>query len=156
MNILPTSTPIETTEEPKLGDHLVSPRTGYTHHGIYSGGGKVIHYSGLADGLQSGAIEETTLEAFSNGRGFTIRHYNNPRFKGRYVVDRALSRLEEDLYCVRTNNCEHFCEWCINDEHSSEQVNSVKALAIAAALVIVPRLIVPLPVTVAATQGDRI
>ncbi|EFL5564207.1 hydrolase, partial [Escherichia coli] len=30
-----------------LGAHLSSDRPGYTHHGIYVGNGKVIHYSGL-------------------------------------------------------------------------------------------------------------
>lgn len=118
----------ETIIEPTIGAHLVTPRIGYTHHGIYIGNGKVIHYSGLADGLTltSGVIEEATLEVFRNGESFTVRTYAHPRFNGQAVVERAQSRLGENLYHVYSNNCEHFCEWCINDEHRSEQVEQAK------------------------------
>ena len=34
-------------QEPPLGSHLVTPRRGYLHHGIYVGARKVVHYSGL-------------------------------------------------------------------------------------------------------------
>ena len=37
----------------RLGDHLLSPRRFITHHGIYAGNGQVIHYAGLASGLQA-------------------------------------------------------------------------------------------------------
>lgn len=122
------ATEIEEIIEPAIGAHLVTPRIGYTHHGIYIGNGKVIHYSGLADGLTftSGVIEEATLEVFRNGGKFTVRTYANPRFNGQAVVERAQSRLEENLYHVYSNNCEHFCEWCINDEHRSEQIEQAK------------------------------
>ncbi|WP_206171903.1 lecithin retinol acyltransferase family protein [Thiorhodococcus mannitoliphagus] len=40
-----------------LGAHLISPRGGYTHHGIYVGDGHVVHYSGLAAGRTSGPVE---------------------------------------------------------------------------------------------------
>ena len=36
-------------EEPQPGSHLISPRRGYTHHGIYVGDGKVVHYAGLQE-----------------------------------------------------------------------------------------------------------
>ncbi|WP_439839782.1 lecithin retinol acyltransferase family protein [Aeromonas caviae] len=29
---------------PQPGDHLVSPRAGYQHHGLYLGDHQVIHY----------------------------------------------------------------------------------------------------------------
>ena len=32
-------------DEPSLGAHLISPRNGYSHHGIYVGSGRVIHYA---------------------------------------------------------------------------------------------------------------
>ena len=31
-----------------LGAHLVTPRCGYTHHGIHVGDGQVVHYMGLS------------------------------------------------------------------------------------------------------------
>lgn len=114
--------------EPTIGSHLITPRTAYTHHGIYVGNGNVIHYSGLAENLSfnSGVIERTSLEAFSAGNGFTTKTYINPRFSGQAIVDRAYSRLGEDQYDILLNNCEHFCEWCINDRHRSEQIEQVK------------------------------
>lgn len=113
--------------KPALGAHLVSDRTGYTHHGIYVGDDKVIHYAGLADGLSSGVVEETTLKAFSNGNEFSVKPHPHPRFTGQAVIDRARSRLGEDEYNILSNNCEHFCEWCINGEHRSAQVEQAKS-----------------------------
>jgi len=31
-----------------LGAHLSTSRFGYTHHGVYAGHGRVVHYSGLS------------------------------------------------------------------------------------------------------------
>src|SRR5215467_9598323 len=39
-------------QEPLLASHIVTPRRGYLHHGIYVGDGKIVHYAGLAYGLQ--------------------------------------------------------------------------------------------------------
>ena len=41
---------------------------------------------------------------------------------------RARSRLGEDRYRLLTNNCEHFCEWCLRDDHRSYQLESLLAL----------------------------
>lgn len=139
---------------PKIGDHLVTPRKTYTHHGIYIGGGKVIHYSGLADSLSAGPIEETTLESFSGKHGFTIKKHASPVFTGEAVVKRAQSRLGENEYKLHSNNCEHFCEWCINDNHFSEQVEHAKSTtktSIAGYSFL--RLIAPPPVAAAASIG---
>ena len=35
-------------EEPPLGAHLVTPRFAYSHHGVYVGGGAVVHYAAFA------------------------------------------------------------------------------------------------------------
>jgi hypothetical protein len=40
----------------------------------------------------------------------------------RRAVQRALSRVGEDRYRVITNNCEHFCTWCVDGESRSSQV----------------------------------
>ena len=29
----------------QAGDHLISPRPGFTHHGLYVGNNEVIHYA---------------------------------------------------------------------------------------------------------------
>ncbi|WML91418.1 lecithin retinol acyltransferase family protein [Thiothrix lacustris] len=154
MSALQPSIELETPEKPNIGDHLISSRLGYTHHGIYIGSGKVIHYSGLADGLASGAIEETTLVAFSRGREYSVKTYINPRFTGLIVAQRAKSRLGEDKYDVFSNNCEHFCGWCINDEHRSEQVDHAKSATTNGLVAFtVLRLITPPPIAIAASLG---
>jgi hypothetical protein len=113
----------------KVGSHLVTPRKGYSHHGIYVGAGKVVHYSGLADGMNTGPVEVVTLAAFSAGKGYSVKEHKNPKYSGREIATRARSRIGENLYCVFSNNCEHFCEWCINNDHDSKQVTNGTAIA---------------------------
>jgi len=114
-------------EEPPLASHLVTPRALYSHHGIYIGNGRVIHYSGLAHGLQRGPVEDISLEHFARGRGIRIRH-EAPKFDRGEVVERARSRLGERHYRLLTNNCEHFCSWALRDESCSIQVERLRAL----------------------------
>jgi len=118
-------------EEPALRAHLVTPRRLYSHHGLYVGGGRVIHYGGLARGLYCGPVEEVTLQQFARGRGIWVRTAA-PRFDREQTVARARSRLGERRYRVLTNNCEHFCEWCLRGESRSAQVEtrSAKPLAV--------------------------
>lgn len=102
-------------EEPPLASHLVSPRTLYTHHGIYVGEGRVVHYAGLAYGLRRGPVEEVSLERFAQGRAVGIR-CDRRAFDRREVVDRARSRLGESRYRILTNNCAHLCAWALRDD----------------------------------------
>jgi hypothetical protein len=51
-----------------IGSHLIVKHLGYSHHGIYAGRGRVIHYSGLAHLFKKKPIEITTLEQFSHGK----------------------------------------------------------------------------------------
>lgn len=50
--------------EPPLGAHLTTSRRGYTHHGMYVGRGRVVHYSGLSGFWQGGPVEEVSLSRF--------------------------------------------------------------------------------------------
>ena len=111
-------------QEPLLGSHIVTPRRGYLHHGIYVGGGKIVHYAGLAHGLYRRPVEETTLGRFARGRPVWVRSDRPPIFSSREVIRRARSRMGEDGYRLLTNNCEHFCEWCLRGEHRSYQVEA--------------------------------
>ena len=110
-----------------IGDHLVTPRTGYTHHGIYIGNGEVIHYSGFANGQSTGTICITSVKAFANGHDVSVREHFFRRYDGKETVERAHRRLGEDWYNVLINNCEHFVNWCVNGLHSSNQVNNLIA-----------------------------
>ena len=110
--------------EPALGSHLVIPRRGYLHHGIYVGSGKVVHYAGLAHGLRRGPVEEIPLACFTRGRPVWVRSSSPRDLDCRGVIRRTLSRVGEDCYRLLTNNCEHFCEWCVRDEPRSFQVEA--------------------------------
>jgi hypothetical protein len=108
-----------------LGAHLVTPRRGYVHHGIYVGDGNVVHYAGLAGGLHRGPVEEVPLARFTRGRPVWIKSHGSSNFDRAEVLQRARSRVGEDCYQLLTNNCEHFCEWCLHGEHRSYQVEAL-------------------------------
>ena len=107
------------------GAHVVTPRRGYLHHGIYVGDGNVVHYAGLAHGLQRGPVEEISLVRFSRGRPVWIKSGASTSFEPREVIRRARSRVGEDCYRLLTNNCEHFCEWCLRGKPRSYQVEAL-------------------------------
>lgn len=111
-----------------LGAHLVTPRTVYTHHGIYIGNNQVVHYSGLADGLESGPVEITNLEDFCAGNDINVKTYKDS-YSAESIVERAKSRVGESSYSVFNNNCEHFCLWCITGKHTSAQVDTVTSIS---------------------------
>jgi hypothetical protein len=114
-------------EEPPFAAHLVTPRRGYIHHGLYVGNGRIIHYPGLVRGLRRRAVEEVSLEEFARGRPVAVRMDSQPRFAGVEAVRRARSRLGENRYHIIRNNCEHFCEWCLNGVSRSRQLESLPA-----------------------------
>jgi NC domain. len=104
------------------GSHLVTARAGYTHHGIYVGNGMVVQYSGLTSGARGGSVEEIPLQRFARGRPFWISSGRRPSFDAPEIVRRARSRVGEHRYDLLTNNCEHFCEWCLHGQQRSYQV----------------------------------
>ena len=106
----------------QAGDHLTTPRTGYQHHGIYVGSGKVIHYGGYTKGKQDGVVVITSLNAFTQGRGYLIKRHWFRRFNPAKIVARAVSRLGERRYRLIFNNCEAFVMWCIWGVRFSNQV----------------------------------
>jgi hypothetical protein len=113
-------------ELPAAGTHIVTNRRGYSHHGIYIGNGKVIHYAGLSRDWFPGPIEEVAFDRFAGRRAVFMRPHTMPRFDRIEVVRRARSRVGETSYRLLTNNCEHFCEWCIRGEPRSRQVDALR------------------------------
>ncbi|MGH8253361.1 MAG: lecithin retinol acyltransferase family protein [Steroidobacteraceae bacterium] len=109
--------------EPPIGAHLVTPRRGYTHHGIYAGEGTVIHYSGLSRGLGRGPVEEVSLARFANDQSVAIRCSGPLPFDMMEIVGRARSRLGESRYRLLSNNCEHFSVWAQFGLSRSAQVD---------------------------------
>jgi hypothetical protein len=109
-----------------IGAHLVSPRRGYTHHGIYAGGGRVIHYAGFSRNWRRGPVEEVSLDMFSLGRSIAMRANANARHWGAECVERARQRLGEDRFSLWSNNCEHFCSWCVHGASHSAQIEALR------------------------------
>ncbi|MGX6566868.1 lecithin retinol acyltransferase family protein [Cupriavidus necator] len=108
-----------------LGAHLTTDRHGYVHHGIYAGSGEVVHYVGFKGFLRCGPVEKTTLAGFADGHGLRVEPATQARYVEGEIVRRATARLGEDDYRLLTNNCEHFCTWCLSGESRSEQVEAL-------------------------------
>ena len=106
-----------------VGAHLISPRTFYMHHGIHLGGGKIAHYSGFSSSFKAGPIEVTDLDSFANGKPVWACQESR-EYSADEIVKRARSRVGETQYRVLSNNCEHFCSWCINGESYSAQISA--------------------------------
>lgn len=124
----------------KVGDHLISKRFGYTHHGIYIGRNKIIHYAGFCDGFKAGKVEITDFESFSQNQKTYIKSHSNPKYSALQIIKRAKSRLGEDKYSLLHNNCEHFVNWCFYGEHKSQQVSTAKTIALTVATSLSPQL----------------
>ena len=123
---LPKAAPItRRISLPKVGSHLITPRTTYTHHGIYVGNEKVIHYSGLADGLSAGPVEEVSLSNFHQQKGFDVELHSDALFSNQQIVTRARERLGETDYNLFYNNCETFVHYCFYNVNTSQQSGAV-------------------------------
>jgi hypothetical protein len=110
-------------QEPPIGAHLTATRHGYSHHGIYVGKGLVVHYAGLSGGLwQCGPVEEVSLVQFGGDNAIRMVEHTAPPYSPEEIVRRARSRLGENDYRLLTNNCEHFCNWCVIGVSHSAQV----------------------------------
>jgi hypothetical protein len=111
------------TDLPEPGAHVVTMRRAYVHHGIYLGDGLVAHYAGFVRGLRPGPVEAVSIQRFTQGRPLYVIPESSISFSSAEVIQRALSRVGEDRYHFLTNNCEHFCEWCLRAEPRSYQVD---------------------------------
>jgi hypothetical protein len=75
--------------EPPLGSHLVTPRRGYLHHGIYVGARQVVHYAGFVYRLRRGPVEEVPFAHFACGQRVWVRSEAPSDFDVREVIRRA-------------------------------------------------------------------
>ena len=108
-----------------LGAHLITPRRWYVHHGIYVGDGKVVHYQGYSRSGRKSSVTLVSLEGFSRGRPVSVCADGRAVYSGLEIVDRAMSRLGEDSYDILSNNCEHFCLWCLAGSAQSRQIEAL-------------------------------
>jgi hypothetical protein len=114
--------PVGLGREPHLGAHLTTSRRGYNHHGVYVGHGCVVHYSGLSGFRQCGPVEEVSLSRFAAGHPVKLVDHDRSMYSAQEIVRRARSRIGENDYRLLTNNCEHFCNWCLYGVSRSAQV----------------------------------
>lgn len=116
-----------TNDDLKKGYHLAVRRGKITHHGIYIGNDRVIHYDGKED-YGKNIIIETSFSEFKQGDPVMV--VTHPSGYTPYeIVERAKSRLGEECYGLITNNCEHFATWCVTGKSESSQVNFAMEIA---------------------------
>lgn len=122
----------------ELGDHLEARRACgvYWHHGIYVGGGQVIHWVKKDRSKTEGVVKQTSFQVFADGQPVR-RSSDHPArtYDPLESIRRAESWLGRDDYKLISNNCEHFVNWCIDGEKKSDQVRDyAKGLVVAGLL----------------------
>lgn len=117
------------------GDHIRVLRGFYWHHGIDSGDGTVIHYTGTPF-ERNAAVKRESRNVFAEGGEVEVVSHPGG-FGAHKTIGRARSRMGEKKYDLVFNNCEHFALWCCPGEHRSEQVDVVTGMV----GVVVPRLV---------------
>jgi Lecithin retinol acyltransferase len=63
-----------------------------------------------------------SLSRFANGHPVRVVNHLESHYSPEEIVRRARSRLGESDYRLLTNNCEHFCNWCLSGVSRSAQV----------------------------------
>ena len=115
----------------KAGDHIYIylryKGVKYSHHGIYIGDNRVIHYC-------QGKIRRSKLYKKSKWYGRTIHiRKHESSYSSKRVIKRAKKRLDENKYDPLFNNCEHFAYWCKTGERRSKHVEEAPLNAFKAA-----------------------
>jgi len=115
----------------EAGDIIVADRILYQHYGIYTGNGRVIHYSDKNRDFGADIkVRETSLKKFAKNGKFKIAipaetGNGYEQFTPEETINRAKSRLGEKHYDLIFNNCEHFTSWCKTGDSKSSQVINV-------------------------------
>ena len=110
---------------PFVGEHLVSPRGSYVHHGIGDDQGGVLHYAGFSEAPAGAPVVRGSFHEFSQGYKIFVQPHKNRKYSLLNSVKRAEKRLGEANYDLPSNNCEHFVNWCIDGRVKSKQVEKV-------------------------------
>ena len=128
---------MNTTYQPKPGDHIKVRRKYYSHHGIYVGNDQVVHYSGEVKDHRHARVSLVSLEDFLEGGVLCLVTYPRPAYPPEAIVARAKSRLGENEYNLVFGNCEHYATWCVTGKNESKQVKrSIKGALASAGVVL--------------------
>lgn len=131
--------------EISIGDHIKTYRCKgiYSHHGVYIGENKVIHFTGeLRDGLIAGLqnhmhmIEYETLDNFELGNKSIIVNNISKHINYKDFVKSTQKYLGPKQYNLITYNCEHFANEITRESCKSDQVNSLKYASVGSALTV--------------------
>jgi hypothetical protein len=92
--------PLGLEQEPPPGAHLTCSRRGYSHHRVYIGRGRVVHYSGLSGGFwQCGPVEEVSLSRFALGHAVRIVEHPESPWSHRPSPQRGDPSVDEHHQC---------------------------------------------------------
>jgi hypothetical protein len=118
--------------EPNIGNQLRVKVGNFFHHGIYIGNNEVIQFGStkfLVTDPKTIRVEKVTLEQFLDGGFLEVRVFTKKELKEKNddlkIVAKALSKIGDAGYDILKNNCEHFCNECIFNVKSSEQINDI-------------------------------
>jgi len=108
------------------GDHICVRRKGrfYSHHGIYMGDGKVVHFAGSIREKIDPEVHETDLSRFLKD-GIVRRRDYKQRLPASQTMRIAREQLSDRSYSMIWNNCEHFATYCVTGKKKSRQVKRV-------------------------------
>lgn len=123
-----------------LGDHIYVRRLVYSHHGIYTGDGNVIHYTGEEKEKKDPLIRETDIEAFLKGGKLRMRNYKK-RLPPSETLSLAKEHLSDNRYSLAFNNCEHFATYCATGKRKSRQLRQAVGTLVGIAFTITGTII---------------
>ena len=95
-----------------------------SHHGIYTGDGTVIHYSGEEKEKKDPLVRETDIEEFLKD-GKLRRRDHKKHLPPSETLGLASHHLSYHGYSLAWNNCEHFATYCATGRKKSKQVRTV-------------------------------
>lgn len=110
-----------------LGDGLEVDRGVLRHYGVYIGDGNVAELNGLTKGKNKSRVVK--LKNFLvDGKSDDIKTIKSGKYSPEQIAERAKKALlaEKIPYSLSKNNCEHFMNEILNDEHKSHQVQGAK------------------------------
>ena len=103
------------------GDHIYVRRLLHSHHGIYVGNDRVVHYKGLHKEKYNAVVKKTNLNEFLREGKLRRRDYKE-RLPREETVRLANQLLNEEKYSLVKSNCEHMATYCVTGKASSRQV----------------------------------
>lgn len=140
----PKAIVVTSLTELKPGDHISWP-TGWgpSHHAIVIEvvlaprqvpAVRVIHY--YSDGkfnIEEATVREDTMtdldQYVNSGDLWRYEYEESSCLCHEDVLEKARSRIGENEYSLRKNNCEHFASWCKTGDGRSRQVETVTTAA---------------------------